>query len=144
MYRPGRSETSAVFWSAAVVSNKSAYHPNSFEEEKTQEGASLPFNGKTSVLVDQNIFLWVSKTTILGGTYAALADLPVANTSLTTVRFGALAGGSGFADSYFSPFTLGWKKSRADIEAGDGFMAPTRRFPPGGAHNTGGGPWGHP
>jgi len=143
LYTPGMNATNSGVLPGAGLSYQALFQPYSFDEAKTPDGGRLPFNGKTSVLVDQNIFLWVSKTTILGGTYAALADLPVANTSLTTVRFGALAGGSGFADSYFSPFTLGWKKSRADLQAGYGFMAPTGRFHPGGTDNTGSGYWGN-
>jgi hypothetical protein len=49
--------------------------------------------------------------------YAALAILPSTNSSLTTVAFATIAGGAGFADSYYSPFMLGWHEKRADLQA---------------------------
>jgi hypothetical protein len=143
LYPPGMNAINSGVLPEAGLSYQALFQPYSFDEAKAPDGDRLPFSGKASVLVDQNIFMWVSKFSILGGTYAAVADLPVANTSLTSVRFGALAGGSGFADSYFSPFTLGWKPSRADLQAGYGFMAPTGRFEPRADDNTGGGYWGH-
>jgi hypothetical protein len=42
--------------------------------------------------------------------------LPVANSSLSLAVFGTVAGGGGFADSYYQPFTLGWHTERADID----------------------------
>ena len=143
LYTPGMAATNSGVLPSAGLTYQALFQPYSFDEAKAADGRHLPGNGKASVLVDQNIFLWVSKLTVLGGTYAAMADLPVANTSLTAVRFGALAGGSGFADSYFSPFTLGWHQPRADLQAGYGFMAPTGRFSPGADDNTGGGYWGN-
>jgi hypothetical protein len=95
LYPPGMNATNSGVLPGAGLSYQALFQPYSFDEAKTADGRRLPFNGKTSVLVDQNIFMWVSKASILGGAYAAVADLPVANTSLTTVRFGALAGGSG-------------------------------------------------
>jgi len=143
LYTPGMAATNSGVLPGAGLTYQALFQPYSFDETKAADGRHLPFSGKASVLVDQNIFLWVSKATILGGTFAALADLPVANTSLTTVRFGALAASSGFADSYFSPFTLGWHQSRADLQASYGFMAPTGRFEAEGTDNTGGGYWGN-
>jgi len=65
------------------------------------------------------------------------------NSSLSSATLGAVAGGGGFADSYYQPFTLGWKFRRADIQAAYGFMAPTGRFTPGATNNIGAGYWGH-
>ena len=42
-----------------------------------------------------------------------------------------------------APFTLCWQRSRADIQVGYGFIAPTGRFHQGASDNTGGGYWGH-
>jgi len=142
-YAPGMTAVNSGVLPEAGLTYMALFQPYSFDETKGADGQHLPFAGKTSVMVDQNIFLWVSKTTILGGTYAAMADLPVANTSLTSVRFGALAAGSGFADSYYSPLTLGWRLSRADLQAAYGFMAPTGRFHAGETDNTGAGYWGN-
>ena len=142
-YAPGMTAVNSGVLPEAGLTYMALFQPYSFDETKGADGQHLPFAGKTSVMVDQNIFLWVSKTTILGGTYAAMADLPVANTSLTSVRFGALAAGSGFADSYYSPLTLGWRLSRTDLQASYGFMAPTGRFDAGATDNTGAGYWGN-
>jgi hypothetical protein len=145
LYAPGMTATNSGVLPEAGLTYQALFQPYSFDEAKTADGDRLPFTGKASVLVDQNIFMWVSTFSILGGTYAAVADLPVASTSLTSVRFGALAGGAGFADSYFSPLTLGWHPSRADLQAGYGFMAPTGRFDAGATDDTdtGSGYWGN-
>ena len=110
---------------------------------KGDEGQSLPVNGKAALFINDSIFVWVSKYKLLGGTYAASADLAVTNSSLTAVTFGRIAGAAGLADSYFSPLTLGWQQTRADLEAAYGFMAPTGRFTAGATDNTGSGYWGH-
>jgi len=143
LYTPGMSATNSGVLPEAGLTYLGLFQPYSFDETKSADGDRLPFSGKASVLVDQNIFMWVSNVAILGGTYAAVADLPVANTSLTSVRFGALQAASGFGDSYYSPFTLGWHQPRADLQAGYGFMAPTGRFEPRANDNTSSGYWGH-
>jgi hypothetical protein len=115
----------------------------SFDELKGDKGQSLPGNEKAALFINDSIFVWVSKYKLLGGNYSASADLAVTNSSLTTVTFGKVAGAAGLADSYFSPLTLGWQKTRADLQAAYGFMAPTGRFTAGATDNTGSGYWGH-
>jgi hypothetical protein len=139
LYTPGMNAIDSGVLPEAGLSYQALFQPYSFDEAKGPDGDRLPFSGKVSVTVQQNIFMWVSKMKVLGGTYAAVADLPVANNSLTTVRFGALAAASGFADSYYSPVTLGWQRKRADFQASYGVFAPTGRFTPGASDNTGGG-----
>jgi hypothetical protein len=143
LYAPGMNATNSGVLPEAGLTYVAMVQPYSFDELKAADGEELPVNLTTSVFVEQNLFLWVSDFTILGGTYAAFADLPIANTSLTLVRFGALQAGSGLADSYYSPFTLGWQRSRADLQAGYGFVVPTGRFHAGASDNTGSGYWGH-
>jgi hypothetical protein len=143
LYAPGMNATNSGVLPETGLTYLAFVQPYSFDELKAPDGEKLPVNLTTSVFVAQNLFLWVSDHTILGGTYAAFADLPIANTSLTLVRFGALQAGSGLGDSYYSPFTLGWQRSRADIQAGYGFIAPTGRFHQGASDNTGSGYWGH-
>jgi hypothetical protein len=117
--------------------------PYSFDKLKGADGEELPVNLAASVFIEQNVFLWVSNFKIFGGTYAASATLPVSNASLTLVRFGALQGGSGLADADYSPLTLGWQWSRADIQASYGFVVPTGRFHAEASDNTGSGVWAH-
>ncbi len=95
-------------------------------------------------MMDLNSFVWVSKGTIglLGGAvFSASATLPVANNSLTSDLVGPLSGGGGFADSFYQPVILGWKKRRTDIRAIYGFLAPTGQFEAGGNNNVGSGYW---
>ena len=53
------------------------------------------------------------------------------------------AGGSGLADTFVVPFNLGWHFSRADVNIGDGFMAPTGHYTPLASDNIGSGYWGN-
>jgi hypothetical protein len=94
--------------------------------------------------MDLNSFVWVSKKEVarLGGAvFSASATLPIANNSLTSDVHGALSGGGGFADSYYQPFILGWRKQRVAIRAIYGFLAPTGRFSAGANTNVGSGYW---
>jgi hypothetical protein len=99
--------------------------------------------GENSVIMDMNSFVWVSKPQrILGGAlYSASATLPIANNSLTSDVNGTLGGGGSFADSYYQPVILGWRKTRADIRAVYGFLAPTGKFSAGATNNVGSGYW---
>jgi hypothetical protein len=95
-------------------------------------------------MMDMNSFTWVSKKkmSFLGGAVlSASATLPIANNSLTSDVNGALSGGGGFADSYYQPFILGWRKQRVAIRANYGFLAPTGRFSAGASTNVGSGYW---
>ena len=100
--------------------------------------------GQNSVMMDMNGFVWVSKREIgiLGRPkFSASATLPIANNSLTSDAEGPISGGGGFADSYYQPFILGWQKSRADIRAIYGFLAPTGKFVSTSNNNVGSGYW---
>ena len=100
--------------------------------------------GQNSIMMDMNSFVWVSKKemALLGGAvFSASATLPIANNSLTSDVNGALSGGGGFADSYYQPFILGWRKQRFAIRAIYGFLAPTGRFSAGANTNVGSGYW---
>jgi hypothetical protein len=100
--------------------------------------------GQQSVLMDMNNFIWVSKRKIAifgGAVFSFSASLPIANNSLTSDVQGALSGGGGFADSYYQPFILGWRKTHADIRAVYGFLAPSGRFNAGTDNNVGSGYW---
>ncbi|HKR59069.1 MAG TPA: transporter [Pyrinomonadaceae bacterium] len=142
-YPPGTFATNSGVLPEPGVTYLNIFQLYSFNELKGPNGENLPVSADVSVLDDQNIFIWVSKKKILGANYALLADLPITNNSLTSARFGALAGGSGFADSYYQPITLGWHLARADIQAGYGFTAPTGRFNAGAPNNVGSGYWGN-
>ncbi|WP_334266518.1 SphA family protein [Edaphobacter sp. HDX4] len=101
--------------------------------------------GRHSLLMDMNSFAWVSKPlrTLGGALYSASATLPVADNSLSSDEDGSISGGGGFADSYYQPLILGWRKKRADIRTIYGFLAPTGRFNAGANDNVGSGYWTH-
>ena len=108
---------------------------------KDEHGNTLA-TGNNAVLMDLNSFVWVSPSDILGGArYSATVTLPVARNELTSDIHGTLGGGSGFADSYYLPFILGWNKDRAAVRVLYGFLAPTGRFAPGASNNVGSGYW---
>lgn len=114
------------------------------DEAKDDNGATTPITGNNSVLMDMNSLIWVSKNEVLGGArYSAFATLPVAGNDLTSDIHGQISGGSGFADSYYVPFVLGWNKERAAIRVLYGFLAPTGRFAAGASNNVGSGYWTH-
>jgi len=112
------------------------------DEVKDQKGNTLPITGGNSVLMDMNSLIWVSTQEFLGGArYSAFATLPFASNDLTSDIHGNISGGSGFADSYYVPFVLGWNKERVGIRALYGFLAPTGRFAAGANNNVGSGYW---
>jgi hypothetical protein len=113
------------------------------DKSKGQHGEVLA-TGSNSVVMDMNTLAWVSKKTILGGArFSMTATLPVAKNSLTSDFTGPVSGGSGFADSYYQPFILGWNKERVAIRAVYGFLAPTGSFTAGANNNVGSGYWTH-
>jgi hypothetical protein len=112
------------------------------DEVKADDGSTLPASGQNAVIMDMNSFVWVSRKTLLGGAqYSATATLPVAKNQLVSDIRGELSGGSGFADSYYLPFILGWNKERTSIRAMVGVLAPTGRFVAGASDNVGSGHW---
>ena len=140
-YPPGFSATNSGVVPEPGFSYGNVFLDYSFSKVKGPDGDRLSVTGNVAVLVDVNLFQWVSKGKILGANYAVAAGLPVANSSLTSVRLGAIGGGSGLADSFYQPATLAWHFERADIQASYCFFAPTGRFNPGASDNTGSGHW---
>lgn len=113
------------------------------DQAKDDQGRTLPETGLNTVEMDMNTLTWVSTEQIFGARYSASATLPFAKNDLTSDLQGRISGGSGFADSYYLPFILGWSTPRADVRAMYGFLAPTGRFAPGANNNVGSGYWTH-
>jgi hypothetical protein len=112
---------------------------------KDPRGAVIA-TGENSVMMDMNSFVCVTKRElrILGGAvFSFSATLPIANNSLSSDSNGPQSGGGGFADSYYQPFILGWRKKRVNFRAIYGFLAPTGRFNAGASNNVGSGYWTH-
>jgi hypothetical protein len=112
------------------------------DEQKDSHGDVIA-TGQNSIMMDLNSVVWVSKKiSIMGGAvFSASATLPVANNSLTSDIQGALSAGGGFADSFYQPFILGWRKKRVEIRTAYGFLAPTGRFNARASNNVGSGYW---
>jgi hypothetical protein len=143
VYPVGMSATNSGVTPEAGFSYSNLFVFFSRDEEKGPHG-EIVATGQNSIMMDMNSFVWVSKKEIalLGGAvFSASATLPIANNSLTSDVQGALSGGGGFADSYYQPFILGWRKQRIAIRAIYGFLAPTGRFSAGASTNVGSGYW---
>ena len=100
-------------------------------------------SGNNSVWLDMNTFGWVSKKKIFGAKFSMTATLPIAKNSLTSDVTGPVNGASGFGDSYYQPFILGWDSKWVAVRAVYGFLAPTGRFRAGANDNVGSGYWTH-
>src|SRR5438477_10918453 len=84
------------------------------------------------------------KIVVLGGPlFSMSATIPIANNSLTSHVEGGISGGGALADSYYQPFILGWRKTRAGIRGVYSFLAPSGRFNVGASNSVGSGYWTH-
>ncbi len=143
VYPVGMSATNSGITPEPGITYSNLFVFFSRDEEKGPDGEVLA-TGQNSIMMDMNSFVWVSKKEMagLGGAvFSASATLPIANNSLTSDVHGALSGGGGFADSYYQPIILGWRKQRVAIRAIYGFLAPTGRFSAGANTNVGSGYW---
>jgi hypothetical protein len=142
-YTPGFSATNSGVMPEPGVTYLNTFMDYSFDQAKGSNGQTQPPEPSVSVLVDINVFVWVSKLKVLGANYALVAGLPITNSALSLVHLGPIGGGGGFSDSFYEPVALGWHLKRADIQAAYAFFAPTGRFNPGASNNTGTGNWTH-
>lgn len=143
VYPVGMSATNSGVTPEAGISYSNLFILFSRDEEKGSHGEILA-TGQNSIMMDMNSFVWVNKTEmgVLGGAVlSASATLPIANNSLTSDVNGPLSGGGGFADSFYQPVILGWRKQRAAVRGMYGFLAPTGRFRAGANTNVGSGYW---
>ena len=140
-YTPGFSATNSGVMPEPGLTYLNTFMDYSFDQSKGSNGQNLPADLSVSVLVDLNVFVWVSKQKVLGANYALVAGLPITNSALSLAKLGAIGGGGGFADSFYQPVSLGWHLKRADIQAAYAFFAPTGRFNAGASNNTGTGNW---
>jgi len=113
----------------------------SFDQLVGPDGKTITRAPSVGVTIDVNVFFYVFKKKILDGNLGMAAGLPISNSSISSIHLGAIAGGAGFADSFYQPLTMGWHLKRADITAAYAFFAPTGRFTPGATNNTDTGYW---
>jgi len=141
VYTPGLSATNSGVLPGPGLTYANYFMDYSFDQFKRAKGDTIFERGNADVLLDINVFIYVTKWKVLGANYGLMAGLPFSNSSISSVSLGAIAGGGGFADSFYQPIVLGWHLKRADIQAGYAFFAPTGRFTAGGTNNTGTGHW---
>jgi hypothetical protein len=112
-------------------------------------GNKVPLTGSYDIWAVENYFIYVPKFKILHAKLAFAVIAPtLANGSLTlgSINFPNVAlqaGGTGLADTWVQPLTLGWSFKRADIYVAEAFVAPTGRYSPGANNNVGSGYWGN-
>jgi hypothetical protein len=113
-------------------------------------GNAIPgITGTYGFWLTENILYFVPNAKVLGGHFAPLIMLPLANGSLVgdgprgLPPFGINTVGEGYADTWVQPVNFGWHWSRASFSAGYAFVAPTGRFTPGATNNVGSGYWGN-
>jgi hypothetical protein len=124
------------------------YDAGSFNGPK---GNAVPVTGNYNVWAIENIFYYVPSTKFLGGNLGFMVIFPTAATGSLVAdvnvqgvpNLSAAGGGSGLADLWLQPFTLGWHLKRWDLQVGDAFMVPTGRYSPGATNNVGSGYFGN-
>jgi hypothetical protein len=126
------------------------YDAGTFNNSK---GSAIPVTGTYNVWAVENIFYYVPNTKALGGNFAFNIIFPtIATGSLVGDFQGPIpagpglnlsGGGTGLADLWIQPFTLGWHLKRWDLQVADGFMIPTGRYSPGASDNVGSGYFGN-
>ena len=143
LYTPGIAATNSGVMPEPGFTYANYFLDYTFNELHGPDGQRLAANPAFTVLVDANVFEYVSKKKVLGANIGAMGMVAVTNSSLSFAAIGTFAGGAGFADFFAEPIVLGWHLKRADIQAGYSFIAPTGRFVPGATTNVGSGYWAH-
>lgn len=143
VYPPGMSATNSGVTPESGFSYVNQFLVYSRSSLRDRNGR-VTATGNNSVILDMNSFVWVSNKEILGGArFSMSATLPIAKNSLTNDATGPISGNSGFGDSYYQPFILGWNKKGIAVKAIYGFLAPTGKFRAGANDNVGSGYWTH-
>lgn len=143
VYPVGMNATNPGVTPEAGITYSNLFVFFSRDENKNADGNVIG-TGQNSIMMDLNSFVWVSKSKapqLAGAVFSASATLPIANNSLTSDLIGPVSAGGGFADSFYQPLILGWRKKCADIRAIYGFLAPTGQFHANANNNVGSGYW---
>ncbi|MGB9433857.1 MAG: transporter [Candidatus Acidiferrum sp.] len=115
------------------------------------KGNAVPVTGTYNVWAIENLFYFVPDTKFLGGNlgFDIMFPTPATGSLVADINvqgvpnLSAAGGGSGLADLWVQPFTVGWHLKRWDIQVGDAFMIPTGRYSPGASNNVGSGYFGN-
>jgi len=115
------------------------------------KGNAIPVTGTYNVWAIENLFYFVPDTKFLGGNlgFDIMFPTPATGSLVADINvqgvpnLSGAGGGSGLADLWVQPFTVGWHLKRWDIQVGDAFMIPTGRYSPGASNNVGSGYFGN-
>lgn len=111
-------------------------------------GNKVPVTGNYNVWAVENGLEYVPSFKLFGGSFAYMAlfptfasgnvaaDFTIPSTGAPT-RLSGTAGGTGLADLWLQPFTLGWHLKRLDFLVADALMLPTGSYTPGSTSNVG-------
>ena len=114
----------------------------STDKVKDRNGNQLPGNADLTSTFFGVGYSHVTTKKILGGFYGFSVLFPVgANNRIQGTEIDANPG-AGFTDSAFTPISLGWHRSRADVITAFNIFAPTGKYTDGANDNTGLGMWG--
>lgn len=109
---------------------------------KNRDGDTLPVTADLTTSFFGVGYMHVTAKKVLGGTYAFSLLFPVgANNRIQGTEIDANPG-AGLTDSAFTPISLGWHRTRADVLTQFTIYAPTGRYTDGADDNTGLGMWG--
>jgi len=143
VYPTGMNATNAGVTPDSGLTYSNLFIFNARDESKGPDGEVVA-TGSNAVMIDLNTFVWVTKSTLLGGArFSATGSLLVSNNSLASDTKGQLSAGGGFADFFLQPFILGWQTERVGIRTAYGVLMPTGRFNAGASDNVGSGYWTH-
>lgn len=148
-YIPGQSGLNAGVLPEAGISYANLALNYFADTLRDSGGGVIPLSSDYSIWADENIVYFVPKHKILGAKYGfMMTAVTPANGSLTlgALNFPNVAvngGGTGIADTWVQPLTLGWSLKHVDTYVAYAFMAPTGRYTPGATTNVGSGYWGN-
>ena len=108
VYTPGFNATNSGVMPEPGLTYSNTFMDYSFDQVNCRVCGNISSTFNASVLVDVNVFMWVSKKKILGANFGLVAGLPITNSALSLAGLRPIAGGGGFADSFYQPVTLGW------------------------------------
>lgn len=90
-----------------------------------KHGKGQPIGFSVDVFAQCHRVIWLSKKTVLGGTYGADVLLPVINTNLRVRAAGLHSSKFGLGDLYVAPLVLSWHGPRWDAACALGAWLPT-------------------
>ena len=91
VYTPGIDATNSGVLPQPGLTYANMFLDYSYNQFKAARGSTIFQQGEAAVFVDLNILEWVANKKILGANFAAMAVLPISNSSITSVKLGALS-----------------------------------------------------